>query len=1003
MSNKLILIILFIFFLNISIAHSENLLSFTGNFFNSTGGPSNGNLVVEIYDSLAGGNLIYNSTDDFLGNVSEGRADVMLGKSSSNGGVQSLNLDYGKNYYMNINAVGTDLDFNGLARQEFTSPIGNITSSVISPSNITSDLISDNAIDTASKIVDRIITAAKLVARTITGDEIADNAVNSTHILDGTIGLSDLQSTLDVANYTAGTQITISEHVISTSAIPATNVAFVNESNTFSQNQVFGSAFTSGGAEITTIGDGKFQRLFLYNGTDPIIIQGEAYNTSILCVLDGLCDLGNVTDRFNAGYFNHIYINDWSNATITTNEISDATIGLSDLAPTLDVTNYTAGTGISVSEHIITNINPMDYTNLALLNESWLNDTYWYRNIDYPMVYTNLALTNESETFDLNLTVTDSLLTDYIYPESTSNIALMGGNVGIGTTGPGQKLDLRDGKFGLTDADVAHAMTTWASTETYGLLEIDSATDGGLRVWGFGDTVGQRPLVHFGILGNADPTDTIPAITLVSGKKNVATIQALGASETVLQVENWGTYPLTILGNGNVGIGTTSPTHTLNVVGESNFTNDMQIIRAQAANEWQFVAGATSTDNIYIQDGSINADWESNANNAMHINWYGYNGGTTQFRDLNIGDGKNNAIAFFDGSTGNVGIGTTAPSQLLDVQGNISSEGSLDISSGNFYVNNETGNVGIGTTAPGAKLEVLDGNIRLHSTDAGISKRIYDTWDNGSINIQSGSSAGYGSGINISGRSYDTPGIQFFTQDTERMRIVDDTGNVGIGTADPSAHHDSADNLVIAEAGNVGLTIFTNTLGANSGNIFFEDSVGSPSGAITYDHSTDDLHFAAGGANTMYIKGGNVGIGTTAPTHALNVVGDANITGDLYVAGNNMTTPDYVFEKDYSLMSLPELSEYIKSNNQLPPSIIQGNFTMDGSNNLVKQQYYLLEKIEEQALYIIELNNNIIELNKQNNQLQTQINELNNRLEELESSAISIPLKTFSSYDNFKK
>lgn len=31
------------------------------------------------------------------------------------------------------------------------------------------------------------------------------------------------------------------------------------------------------------------------------------------------------------------------------------------------------------------------------------------------------------------------------------------------------------------------------------------------------------------------------------------------------------------------------------------------------------------------------------------------------------------------------------------------------------------------------------------------------------------------------------------------------------------------------------------------------------------------------------IIGGNVGIGTSTPSHALNVVGDANITGDLYV------------------------------------------------------------------------------------------------------------------------
>lgn len=85
-----------------------------------------------------------------------------------------------------------------------------------------------------------------------------------------------------------------------------------------------------------------------------------------------------------------------------------------------------------------------------------------------------------------------------------------------------------------------------------------------------------------------------------------------------------------------------------------------------------------------------------------------------------------------------------------------------------------------------------------------------------------------------------------------------------------------------------------------------------------------------------------------------------------------MSAPDYVFEaffdketfmkenkgtafENYRFMDLNELGQYLQVNNQLPPSIIQGNFSMDGSNNLVQQQYYLLEKLEEQSIYIIQL------------------------------------------------
>jgi hypothetical protein len=72
---------------------------------------------------------------------------------------------------------------------------------------------------------------------------------------------------------------------------------------------------------------------------------------------------------------------------------------------------------------------------------------------------------------------------------------------------------------------------------------------------------------------------------------------------------------------------------------------------------------------IYRRDGGTNAD--------LRINYLGYNGGTSQFRDLDIYDGKSQRIAMFQGSTHNVGIGTTSPSQKLDVQGNINCSGTI--------------------------------------------------------------------------------------------------------------------------------------------------------------------------------------------------------------------------------------------------------------------------------------------------------------------------------------
>jgi hypothetical protein len=61
----------------------------------------------------------------------------------------------------------------------------------------------------------------------------------------------------------------------------------------------------------------------------------------------------------------------------------------------------------------------------------------------------------------------------------------------------------------------------------------------------------------------------------------------------------------------------------------------------------------------YFYENTLNFGYVQDANFGGLINYVGYLGGITQFRDLTIYDGKQNAIAFFDGSTGNFGVGVT--------------------------------------------------------------------------------------------------------------------------------------------------------------------------------------------------------------------------------------------------------------------------------------------------------------------------------------------------------
>lgn len=68
--------------------------------------------------------------------------------------------------------------------------------------------------------------------------------------------------------------------------------------------------------------------------------------------------------------------------------------------------------------------------------------------------------------------------------------------------------------------------------------------------------------------------------------------------------------------------------------------------------------------------------------------------------------------------------------------------------------------------------------------------------------------------------------------------------------------------------------------------------------------------------------------------------------------------PDYVFEKDYKLMPIRELEQYIYSNNHLPniPSAKEVEEKGLGLGELSLKQ---LEKIEELTLYILDLNKRI--------------------------------------------
>ena len=72
---------------------------------------------------------------------------------------------------------------------------------------------------------------------------------------------------------------------------------------------------------------------------------------------------------------------------------------------------------------------------------------------------------------------------------------------------------------------------------------------------------------------------------------------------------------------------------------------------------------------------------------------------------------------------------------------------------------------------------------------------------------------------------------------------------------------------------------------------------------------------------------------------------------------------DYVFHKDYKLMPLAEVEQFVRTNNHLPNLPSAAEMVKEG-NDLGKTDTKLLEKIEELTLYIIEMKKIMEEQNK---------------------------------------
>jgi hypothetical protein len=134
-----------------------------------------------------------------------------------------------------------------------------------------------------------------------------------------------------------------------------------------------------------------------------------------------------------------------------------------------------------------------------------------------------------------------------------------------------------------------------------------------------------------------------------------------------------------------------------------------------------------------------------------------------------------------------------------------------------------------------------------------------------------------------------------------------------------------------------------------------------------------------------WLHNGNVGIGENNPLAKLQISSTVNaenvfdityngtcnfrIKSNGYVYSRDVTVqattfPDYVFAKEYKLMSLRELNSFIKKNNHLPEMPTAAEVEKNGMS-LSQINILLVQKVEELTLYMIKLQEEVDQLKSQ--------------------------------------